>query len=722
MSEKLIKYGIFLLVFFLSLISVEALTLTGLNSCDALGTTSVGLVFCAGGNSSSTTNWGNITGFPSACTAGSAITQLGTTPTCSAFLTTHDGNYNATMDAKIDSEIALQAANNITQASAINALKWTFGITWFYNASSILFFNGTTLNRTIVELTSSNFTQERNNNATQATLIANEISLQAANNITQANLIQNEITLQANNNISNAAAETSIRNTQSSDNTTVANGKAGIGNCPNGQFVNGTNRTGVICNSAITTVTYDNVTGNQNMSGTRNITNVNKLEALTIIGNLSWSNLMNYPSDCPSGSYITTLGDSVTCTEIDANQHQHQNILFLDEKSKWTNASRDVNGVENISIKRDTVSLYVTHLSTASGDNMVSFTNNQTYLGFPDLRTTNVEVFLTNGRLQSVKSPNDGSGSFANCIRIVDSSNYTDTEGTARGYMHSNFPVMFSAQNITATNLTDCGFVSNKNNTFTNLTIKRTIGASYIEASLNGSAFVKIDASMLNQSQRWYLQFVTGGAVDGGETGSNNLTVTVHPINRIGIFTELFLNAFPVLNTKDNDSIWNAINSLFTNDTVLLGKIEAVNTTLNSDISAVNSSSTPTIVSVMGTGSGTPYTTTSATYLDVINYTVTVPIDSKAIITVYFQGYSSGGSHSEAVAITNGTTIITENVQTWNIVTGGALPMTLGTIWNGTGTSQTFRFRFHNNGAGTTGIINNRNSTPVMTFFITRSN
>ena len=35
-------------------------------------------------------------------------------------------------------------------------------------------------------------------------------------------------------------------------------------------------------------------------------------------GNLSWSNLNNYPVACPAGSYLTQLDDSVTCTTVSA--------------------------------------------------------------------------------------------------------------------------------------------------------------------------------------------------------------------------------------------------------------------------------------------------------------------------------------------------------------------------------------------------------------------
>lgn len=42
---------------------------------------------------------------------------------------------------------------------------------------------------------------------------------------------------------------------------------------------------------------------------------VGNITALRFIGNLSWTNLTDYPASCPTFSAITALGDSTTCTD-----------------------------------------------------------------------------------------------------------------------------------------------------------------------------------------------------------------------------------------------------------------------------------------------------------------------------------------------------------------------------------------------------------------------
>ena len=52
-------------------------------------------------------------------------------------------------------------------------------------------------------------------------------------------------------------------------------------------------------------MSLDITLGNLNISG-------------TFSGTLIWSNLSSYPVACPGGSYITELGDSTTCTQINS--------------------------------------------------------------------------------------------------------------------------------------------------------------------------------------------------------------------------------------------------------------------------------------------------------------------------------------------------------------------------------------------------------------------
>jgi len=51
---------------------------------------------------------------------------------------------------------------------------------------------------------------------------------------------------------------------------------------------------------------------NFNNHSIMNLTNVN---STFLSGNLSWSNLTNYPTACPTNSAVTALGDSATCTD-----------------------------------------------------------------------------------------------------------------------------------------------------------------------------------------------------------------------------------------------------------------------------------------------------------------------------------------------------------------------------------------------------------------------
>ena len=59
----------------------------------------------------------------------------------------------------------------------------------------------------------------------------------------------------------------------------------------------------------------DTFEGNMNI-GNYNLTNANKIEANILDGVLSWNNLTNYPIKCPEGTYVTQIGDSITCSTI----------------------------------------------------------------------------------------------------------------------------------------------------------------------------------------------------------------------------------------------------------------------------------------------------------------------------------------------------------------------------------------------------------------------
>ena len=48
-----------------------------------------------------------------------------------------------------------------------------------------------------------------------------------------------------------------------------------------------------------------------------------------VIGSMGWTKLQNYPVACPSGTYITALNDSVTCTSISASSYDNLTVINL---------------------------------------------------------------------------------------------------------------------------------------------------------------------------------------------------------------------------------------------------------------------------------------------------------------------------------------------------------------------------------------------------------
>lgn len=65
--------------------------------------------------------------------------------------------------------------------------------------------------------------------------------------------------------------------------------------------------------------------GDMNLKGRYSIFNVTNFTADNLSGNLSWTDLHTFPSACPSGSAVTELGDTTTCTAFGS--------------SLWTNES-----------------------------------------------------------------------------------------------------------------------------------------------------------------------------------------------------------------------------------------------------------------------------------------------------------------------------------------------------------------------------------------------
>ena len=93
----------------------------------------------------------------------------------------------------------------------------------------------------------------------------------------------------------------------------------------------------------ILNIKNSNQTGNATFSGAFvNITGTlysgiinslgNNISADYFQGNLDWTNLTNYPVACPSNTYLTQLGDSVTCTavtQIDNNLVINGNVTII---------------------------------------------------------------------------------------------------------------------------------------------------------------------------------------------------------------------------------------------------------------------------------------------------------------------------------------------------------------------------------------------------------
>lgn len=73
-----------------------------------------------------------------------------------------------------------------------------------------------------------------------------------------------------------------------------------------------------------------------NMQG-KNIYNISNLTAVNLQGNLSWGNLTHYPTACPAGSAVTTLGDSVTCTAFPTDTNNSASYV------PYVGASKNVN-------------------------------------------------------------------------------------------------------------------------------------------------------------------------------------------------------------------------------------------------------------------------------------------------------------------------------------------------------------------------------------------
>ena len=66
------------------------------------------------------------------------------------------------------------------------------------------------------------------------------------------------------------------------------------------------------------------------------------------IGKLDWTNLTNFPVACPAGSFVSTLGTTVTCTTPSINATSNSSVYWYGMSSINTTQMQNNNGVLNI--------------------------------------------------------------------------------------------------------------------------------------------------------------------------------------------------------------------------------------------------------------------------------------------------------------------------------------------------------------------------------------
>jgi len=142
--------------------------------------------------------------------------------------------------------------------------------------------------------------------------------------------------------------------------------------------------------SAINTEVYDYQGAN-----IRQKINYSLFQANNLMGNLSWTNLTDYPVACPDGSYVTQIDDNITCT-VDTQT----NTSYV----PYTGANQNVNlGNNNLTI--DTNTLFVDSTNNRVGIGTTSPSYALTVIGAG--RFTN-GLYVSGGVLQSntIKSYN----------------------------------------------------------------------------------------------------------------------------------------------------------------------------------------------------------------------------------------------------------------------------------------------------------------------------
>src|SRR3990167_10623480 len=86
---------------------------------------------------------------------------------------------------------------------------------------------------------------------------------------------------------------------------------------------------GVILVAAFVSAVTWSPQGDIDLKSRYNILNGTNATFINIQGNLPWTNLSSYPVACPSGTYLTQLNDSITCTSISAASYNNLTVNNL---------------------------------------------------------------------------------------------------------------------------------------------------------------------------------------------------------------------------------------------------------------------------------------------------------------------------------------------------------------------------------------------------------
>lgn len=133
-------------------------------------------------------------------------------------------------------------------------------------------------------------------------------------------------------------------------------------------------------------VTYTGATSNTN-TGVWNIT------ANWFFGNISWNSLLNFPVACPSGTFVTNISGTITCTSVNGvnaswNESQANN-RFLNLSG--TNANQNINIGNNNFTNSKSINVAGLNYTLPSGQNGLIFKNQELNKNIGGFQTLNIE-------------------------------------------------------------------------------------------------------------------------------------------------------------------------------------------------------------------------------------------------------------------------------------------------------------------------------------------